>query len=169
MRDIEILARFLAFHFFADTYPGRMKAFLDRTFDVFNSRWSHYKPRIEEARSDFERGVDELLQILGDTVARNPGSRQFNRAIFEALIFFHSQERVRRALRSKRTRVKKAYDQLFASDSSFLKAVESDTAGAPNASTRLRVWAERLSRITGKSRTPWCFGLGVWLNSSSQP
>jgi hypothetical protein len=32
MRDIEILARFLAFRFFAETYPGRMKEFLDQTF-----------------------------------------------------------------------------------------------------------------------------------------
>jgi len=80
-------------------------------------------------------------------VARKPTSRQFNRAIFDALIFFHSQTRVRRALRLKRVRLKNAYQELFSPDSGFLKAVESDTAGAPNTSARLRIWAETLSRI----------------------
>jgi hypothetical protein len=49
MRDIEILARFLAFRFFADTYPGRMKELLDSTFETFNAQWSSYEPKIEAA------------------------------------------------------------------------------------------------------------------------
>jgi len=151
MRDIEILARFLAFRFFADTYPGRMKKFLDRTFDTFNTEWSSYKPRIEAAQLDFESGVTELIKVFGKSVARKPTSPQFNRAIFDALIFFHSQSRVRRALVSKRVRVKKAYEDLFSRGSGFLKAVESDTAGAPNTSARLRIWAKTLSGIAGQT------------------
>lgn len=150
MRDIEILARFLAFRFFSATYPGRMKQFLDSTFEAFNSDWKAYEPRIEGAKVDFERGVDELLRVFKENVARKPGSAQFNRAIFDALIFFHSQERVRSALRAKRARVKSAYERLFSPRSGFLKAVESDTAGAPNTSARLRIWGESLSRIAGE-------------------
>ncbi len=153
MRDIEIVARFLAFRFFADTYPGRMKAFLDNTFEAFNANWDSYKPQIETAKSDFESGVEELLRVFGDQLARKPTSAQFNRAIFDALIFFHSQPRVRNALHSKNesARVKKAYEELFSPDSGFVKAVESDTAGAPNTSARLRIWGEALSRIAGKT------------------
>lgn len=150
MRDIEILARFLAFRFFAEAYPGRMKAFLDDTFEKFNSGWDTYKVQVEAAKSDFELGVDELLEVFGDEVARKPTSTQFNRAIFDALIFFYSQESVRSALRSKQKRVKKAYENLFSTESGFLKAVESDTAGAPNTSTRLRVWGESLSKIANR-------------------
>jgi len=147
MRDIEILARFLAFRFFADVYPGRMKKFLDESFETFNKNWNDYKPKIEEAESDFEKGVNELLEVFGGSVARKPTSTQFNRAIFDALIFFHSQSSVRSALRTKRDRVKKAYEQLFLRDAGFLKAVESDTAGAPNTLARLRIWANTLSAI----------------------
>jgi hypothetical protein len=153
MRDTEILARFLAFRFFASTYPGRMKEFLDSTFGAFNKKWSYYRPKIEAAQSDFEAGVDELLKVFGDTIARKPTSRQFNRAIFDALIFFHSDPRLRGATRGKRTKVKKAYEALFAEDSAFLKAIESDTAGAPNTSARLRIWAKAMSRITGHTVT----------------
>jgi hypothetical protein len=151
MRDIEILARFLAFRFFSESYPGRMKAFLDMTFDKFNSDWDSYKPQIEAAKVDFERGLDELLAVFEDDVARKPSSTHFNRAIFDALIFFYSQPKVRRALRKKRGRVRSAYKNLFSPQSEFVKAVESDTAGAPNTSARLRIWCKAISRIAGQS------------------
>jgi hypothetical protein len=151
MRDTEILARFLAFRFFAEEYPGRMKKFLDTAFDTFNAKWAAYKPKVGAAQSDFDAGVDELLKVFGGTLARKPTSRQFNRAIFDALIFFHSDAGVRKALRPKRARVKKAYEGLFTADSTFLKAVESDTAGAPNTAARLRIWAATLSRIAGRT------------------
>jgi hypothetical protein len=151
MRDIEILARFIAFRFFAEEYPGRMKKFLDNTFDKFNKKWRDYEPHVSAAKNDFENGVDELIKVFGEKVARKPTSPQFNRAIFDALIFFHSQPAIRRALSSKRPQVKKAYDKLFGAGSNFLKAVESDTAGAPNTSARLRIWAAELSRIAGQT------------------
>jgi hypothetical protein len=154
MRDIEILARYLAFHFFADEYPGRMKAFLDRSFSTFNKSWSVYEPKVVRAVSDFEAGVKVLLEVFGEEgVARKPGSRQFNRAIFDALIYYHAQAGVRRALRGKAARARKAYMQLF-DDTGFLQAVESDTAGAPNTALRLRLWAAALSRVTGEAIKP---------------
>jgi uncharacterized protein DUF262 len=150
MRDIEILARFLAFRFFASEYPGRMKQFLDDTFEKFNAGWEQYKPKVEAAQKEFESGVDELMKVFGDDVARKPGSPQFNRAIFDALIFYHSQSRVRQALHSKKVSLRKAYKELFAPGSDFLKAVESDTAGAPNTGARLRIWGKAVSRIAGE-------------------
>jgi hypothetical protein len=151
MRDIEILARFIAFRFFAEEYPGRMKKFLDKTFDTFNQEWTSYAAKVDAAKSDFESGVNELIKVFGEKVARKPTSPQFNRAIFDALIFFYSQSNVRRALSSKRPQVRRAYDKLFSAGSKFLKAVESDTAGAPNTSARLRIWAAELSRIAGQT------------------
>jgi hypothetical protein len=154
MRDTEILARFLAFRFFAEKYPGRMKKFLDNTFEEFNDHWDDYKPKVEAALLDFEDGVDELINLFHENVARKPNSRQFNRAVFDALIYFHSQRGVRKALRSKSSDVRKAYQDLFAPTSEFLGAVESDTAGAPNTLARLSIWAKSLSRIAGHTFSP---------------
>jgi hypothetical protein len=151
MRDIEILARFLAFRFFAGEYPGRMKVFLDSAFDAFNQKWGEYEAKVNVAKDDFEKGVTELIKVFGDKVARKPTSPQFNRAIFDALIYFYSQSTVRSALSSKRSQVKKAYDKLFAGGSKFLTAIESDTAGAPNTSARLSIWAAELSHIAGQT------------------
>jgi hypothetical protein len=151
MRDIEILSRFLAFRFFASTYPGRMKAFLDETFKTFNDGWKKVRSEVEAATDDFEEGVAALLEVFDGDLAKKPNSVQFNRAVFDALIYFHSQERVRTALRSKKRELKRVYATLFSEDSDFLKAVESDTAGAPNTSNRLRLWGESISAIAGKT------------------
>jgi len=147
MRDIEILARFLAFRFFVSTYPGRMKKFLDNTFESFNVQWAAIETKVEAAIEDFEAGVTGLVDIFGDEIARKPDSRQFNRAIFDVLIYFHSQDRIRRAVQNRRAAIRKAYDSLFASDTGFLEAVESDTAGAPNTAKRLQLWASALSKV----------------------
>ena len=149
MRDIEILARFLAFRFYAKEYPGRMKHFLDDTFGAFNAKWKKSEIPVLGAEDDFEAGIAELLRIFGSSIARKPGSSQFNRAIFDALIFFHSQGKIRKALKNKRKALLAAYNNLFTEGSAFLKAVESDTAGAPNTAARLSLWAECLTRVGG--------------------
>jgi hypothetical protein len=151
MRDIEVLARFLAFRFYAKSYPGRMKAFLDAAFEQFNSDWKSHRSQVEGAKIDFENGVTELVATFGDGLARKPESTQFNRAIFDALIYFHSQPGIRKALKGKRARVRKIYNNLFAEGSEFLKAVESDTAGAPNTLSRLSLWGQALSKVAGQT------------------
>lgn len=153
MRDIEILARFLAFRFFASAYPGRMKKFLDHSFDEFNKNWGKFKPKVVQAIQQFEEGVTALHVVFGDSVARKPGSRQFNRAIFDALIFFASQPSISSATKTKAAAAKKAYEQLFAPNAGFAKAVESDTAGSPNTAARFNLWAIALSKIIGKPVT----------------
>lgn len=154
MRDTEILARFLSFHFFANAYPGRMKEFLDKSFEKLNNSWPDHEANIQDAVANFESGVSELQKIFGPRLARKPGSPQFNRAIFDALIYFHSQDTVRVALGKREQAVLSAYDSLFIEGSPFLKAIESDTAGAPNTATRFRLWAEALSSIVGETLSP---------------
>jgi Protein of unknown function DUF262 len=148
MRDVEILGRFLAFRFFATIYPGRMKRFLDESFSTFNASWGAYEPKVRKAIVDFDEGVKFLLDVFGGDVARKPASSQFNRAIFDALIYYFSQQPIRNAATKKKAQVRKAYDALFKNeDSAFLKAVESDTAGSPNTLARLQIWAKSLAPI----------------------
>jgi hypothetical protein len=127
-----------------------MKEFLDDTFKIFNKKWTEYEEEIDSAKAEFERGIEDLIKIFGHDLARKPTSLQFNRAIFDALIYFQSDPEVRKALREKRALVKKAYVNLFSPESAFSKAIESDTAGAPNTSARLRIWADVISKIAGR-------------------
>jgi hypothetical protein len=114
-----------------------------------NSNWIAQRERVDAARTDFDEGIKELYQIFGTEIARKPDSSQFNRAIFDALIFYHSQPEIRKAVKSKRATVKKAYSELFAPGSEFARSIESDTAGTPNTQARLRIWGETLTKIAG--------------------
>ena len=119
-----------------------------------NNSWPEQEANIQNAVASFESGVSALQKIFGPRLARKPGSPQFNRAIFDALIYFHSQDTVRVALVEREHEVSSAYDSLFMEGSPFLKAIESDTAGAPNTATRFRLWADALSFIVGETLSP---------------
>ncbi len=148
MRDVEILARFIAFRFFGTTYPGRMKKFLDESFAEFNSDWNDYQAQVEGAVDDFDEGLKQLLELFDGKPARKPDSSQFNRAIFDALIHYQAEGKIRNAVGKKKTAMAKAYASLFSKGSKFAKAIESDTAGAPNTYTRFGVWGMALRKVT---------------------
>lgn len=148
MRDVEILARHIAFKLFASTYPGRMKRFLDDTFRSLNKSWKRRESEVGEVVAEFNAGLAALLGVFGRDLARKPTSRQFNRAIFDALVHFHSQRGIRTALAGKDAEVRAAYDGLFADGSEFATSIESDTASPHNTAARLRLWAEALADIT---------------------
>lgn len=151
MRDAEILARFVAFRLFPDEYRGRMKPFLDMTFDKLNTQWDSKREEIEGWVEQFEAGLEDLNKIFDGKPARKPSSRAFNRAIFDALIYYHSDPEVRRSLEGKEAQVFDAYNSLFEDGSDFSAAIESDTAGRPHTFTRFSAWAKKLSEIAGAS------------------
>ena len=56
---------------------------------------------------------------------------------------------MRDALAGKDQEILEAYNNLFASARNFVDAVESDTAGSPNTSTRFRLWGDSLRHLIG--------------------
>jgi hypothetical protein len=151
MRDTEILARYLSFYFFAMDYPGRMKDFLDSSFEKLNKSWDDNEIALKDAVTNFELGISELNRVFGSSLARKPGSPQFNRAIFDVLIYYHSKQEIRESLKNKDEELAAGFSGLFDEGSDFSSAIESDTAGTPNTFTRIRIWAETLSSILGFS------------------
>ncbi|MBI6897909.1 DUF262 domain-containing protein [Pseudomonas putida] len=140
MRDVEILVRFLGFHFFLSIYPGRMKDFLDQTCDRMNSSWGIDGASIKEAIGEFNAATSALIEIFGvDRVARKIDSKSFNRAIFDGLVFYAANPVIRQAMLSRPQAVREAFGSVVV-DSEFLAAIESDTAGIPNTSLRLNLW-----------------------------
>lgn len=147
MRDVEILSRYIAFRFLSQSYTGRMKDFLDFCFRTMNAGWTENRGAVEAAVQDFDNGLVELLLTFDGRPARKPNSPQFNRAIFDALIYFHANAEVRAAASLKRPELKNAYNSLFAPGSRFSVAVESDTAGKPNTLARFQEWARCLNEV----------------------
>jgi hypothetical protein len=144
MRDVELLVRFLAFHFYLPTYPGRMKDFLDQTCERLNDEWPNRHEAVNSAIAKFNAGAEVLIDTLGlDFVARKQNSKSFNRAIFDALIFYSADDRIREKMLENPEAVCVAYREISA-DPAFLEASESDTAGVPHTLARLSLWGERL-------------------------
>ncbi len=148
MRDIEVLSRHLAFRFRLSEYQGRMKKFLDSTFEAFNADWATWKPKLVSALADFEAGVTALEQIFGPKVGRKPNSRLFNRAAFDFLAFYAQDSEVRESMIEKRQEVVQAFDELF-DNADFKEAIERDTAGVPNTVLRMATWGETLGTVLG--------------------
>jgi hypothetical protein len=145
MRDVELLARYLAFRLYLTDYRGRMRRFLDKTFERLNSEWSIKEAEVSECVRGFEEAVAVLIEVLGEKkVARKPGSRSFNRAIFDALVFYASDSRIRDQLRAHSEQVCEAYGALF-EYADFTNAIERDTAGLSNTVLRLQKCGQALA------------------------
>lgn len=159
MRDVELLARFMAFRFFLREYPGRMKRFLDNSFEKLNRRWATLgeddgkvaEVEAAEAITSFEAAVEVLRSIFGDNeVARKPGSRPFNRALFDLLVFYAQDPHIRAQMEANPNAVRRAYERLF-TDTTFVSAVDRDTAGLPNTAVRLGTWGQELQKALNTS------------------
>lgn len=151
MRDVELLVRFLGFHLFLSDYNGRMKDFLDNTCERLNESWGDLQPKIDAAIATFNTAADELIRVFGnDSVARKAGSKSFNRAIFDALIFYAADDQIREAIAGNQAAVRSAYNEII-QDQVFLEAAESDTAGVPNTLARLQLWGLKLRDRLGIS------------------
>lgn len=148
MRDVELLARFLAFHFFLRDYQGRLKAFIDQAFSTLNRDWSAMESTVMDACDQFEQAIEALNVIFPGGVARKPGSRQLNRAVLDALLFYATMPEIRLAMSKKAKQVAASYERLF-DNRAFAAAVERDTAGVDSTAKRLGLWGEELRKITG--------------------
>jgi hypothetical protein len=149
MRDVELMVRYLAYRRFLSKYTGRMKEFLDYTCISLNETWVVEEASVRDDLEQFDSGVDILIRIFeNESLARKPGSRSFNRAIFDVLIFYAADKDIREAMDSNTEYVRQLYDRCL-EDQSFVDAVESDTAGIPHTFDRLSKWGEGLRAALG--------------------
>jgi hypothetical protein len=150
MRDVELLARYLSYRRFLGSYVGRIKEFIDQTCTKLNETWAANEHSVRDDINQFNSGIDSLMSIFGEDIARKPGSKSFNRAIFDALIFYASDKDIRDAMNEKAQEMRDLYISCF-EDETFAEAIESDTAGIPHTFSRLSIWGERLRTTLGIS------------------
>ncbi|TRW18073.1 GmrSD restriction endonuclease domain-containing protein [Glacieibacterium frigidum] len=149
MRDVELLVRYLSFRRFLAEYGGRMKEFLDNCCASLNEHWNRDQNSVYRNLGDFDAGLDILFEVFGDNLlARKIGSKSFNRAIFDVLIFYATDQIIREAMLSNRETVLETYNQCL-SNQAFLESVESDTAGIPHTYDRLAIWGTALRAALG--------------------
>jgi hypothetical protein len=112
MRDVELLVRYLYIRRYLPDYGGRMKSFLDKSCERMNSDWKDIRQDVEKDLDNFGEGVRVLFSVFGeDEIARKEDSYSFNRAIFDALIYYAADQKTRSAMAKRKAAVKSAYSK----------------------------------------------------------
>jgi Protein of unknown function DUF262 len=156
MRDVELLLRYFAFkHFLAD-YRGNLKAFLDEVCDKLNERWESDSADLEQDAHACELAIETTYAIFDDGAFRRWNGdhyeRRFNRAVYDAMVFYLDDEEVAERAMDRDDQVRQAFEGLSQQDEEFdlsLHAVQVIPGGE-----------------SGNPAGPW-FGnqLGLWLTN----
>jgi Protein of unknown function DUF262 len=152
MRDVELLIRYLSFQYFLKEYRGNLKSFLDSTCDKLNKDWENFKQNVEESLNNFEEAVNFLIEIFGITnFSRIWLSREgkyqnrLNRAIFDVMIFYFSDIRVRDIAKNKKPEIEKAFQDLCSLRPEFVSSVERTSKNIQETFIRFSLWGGYLS------------------------
>jgi len=151
MRDVELLLRYVAFHYFLSKYRGNLKAFLDMTCEELNKNWKKKASDIEDTVTQFESAVQTSINIFGEkNVSRlwlsssNTYRSQFNRAILDVMVFYFSDEIIRQSAEENKVAVEDAFKELCSSNSGFREAIEGTTKNIRETHIRLSLWGRAL-------------------------
>ena len=156
MRDVELLVRYLAFQNFMHEYAGDLKRFLDESCEKLNYSWDAVKDIIFRQTNEFEAATNAAIEIFGENdVARKPedvgGRRSFNRAIFDVIVFYFSDEEIRLAASRSAQQVRTAFNQLWETTPEFVRSVETTTKSIAATFDRYSIWGRTLQEAIGQN------------------
>lgn len=162
MRDVEILTRFFAFHFYADKYKGSMQSFLDMTCEKLNKSFAEKENEIIAALSAFNSAVSITIQIFSNDHAfrKYKGGKyepKYNRAVIDIMLYYFSQLEDSLFILKRGKIICNQFEELCTSDRSFIAALESTTKSLSATHYRFRKWGEILAKITNE---PFCIPKG---------
>ncbi|MBD2629764.1 DUF262 domain-containing protein [Trichormus variabilis] len=153
MRDVDLLLRYVGFHYFLSEYRGNLKAFLDRTCERLNKDWDNRHNDIENVADEFENAVQTTINIFGEKnfsriwlTDSNKYKGHFNRAILDVMVFYFSDEIIRQSAEENKQEVEEAFQQLC-SNNQFIEGVERTTNNIHETYNRLRLWGESLLEV----------------------
>lgn len=154
MRDVEVLLRYLAFSFFITEYRGNLKKFLDDTCDKMNKAWPERKNEVDEKISELEYLIADSGSIFRpENVGRKWTGKKFetdfNRAVFDVISFYFSNDKIRSAALKKNDDVLQSFKYLCENNNKFRNSIESTTKSMNSTSSRLNLWGEELRRVLG--------------------
>ncbi|UWZ85968.1 DUF262 domain-containing protein [Occallatibacter riparius] len=151
MRDAELLVRYYAFTHFLQFYRGNLKDFLDYTCLRMNEGWREMETTVRYGVEWLSDAIDTTFAVFGSEHAfRKWDGRhfetRFNRAIFDIMVFYFRDARVRAAAIEAAPDVVDGFKDLC-TNVEFLRSVESTTKSLAATQLRLNRWGDRLSTI----------------------
>lgn len=154
MRDVELLLRYVAFHYFLSEYRGNLKAFLDMTCKTLNQKWEQVNNDVENIVNEFDNAVQTTINIFGEPnfsrmwLSKDQIYRtRFNKAILDVMVFYFSDEIIRECAEQNKPEIEAAFKKLCSSNSKFREGVEGTTKNIRETYNRLRLWGETLLEV----------------------
>ncbi|MEI7376341.1 DUF262 domain-containing protein [Dickeya chrysanthemi] len=150
MRDSELILRYLSYDISLDKYAGSLKGFLDNVVLTFENNWEDMKEIADISLQRLNIAFSTAEKIFGKDsfkkwTEEGKYERTINRAIFDSIIRFFSQEE----LHEKYIDNSKAIIESFKAvclDSKFKEAVEKTTKTKIAVDNRLDIWGEELAK-----------------------
>lgn len=149
MRDVELLVRFYAFHFFIDLYNGNLKWFMDMTCLTLNQKWKDERTLIESAADDMDAAIEVTFELFGNEGAfrKWEGDKyqaRRNRAVFDIMVFYFSKKDIRSRSIERKEQVVEAFRTLC-DNPEFVRTLEATTKSITATQLRLAAWGNALS------------------------
>ncbi len=152
MRDVELLVRLFAFDRFLPDHSGNLKSLLDHTCEALNDAWTEEEEEIVDTARRCEQGIDAVLEIFGEQAFRRWSGdryqRPFNRAVFDALMFYAKDTEVAVAMVENGPAIAKAFQDLC-DESRFAESISTTTKSIEAIELRIRRWGETLQPLIG--------------------
>jgi hypothetical protein len=151
MRDAELLVRYFAFRNFLTEYRGNLKGFLDYTCKALNASWGKREDELKAQADDLQSAIDATFKIFGreNSFRKWDGDRyegRFNRAIFDVMVFYFLNKRVRKHAIEARKKVQLDFKRLCTSNRDFSRFIETSTKSLEATGGRLNIWGSTLKR-----------------------
>lgn len=141
MRDVELLIRFISFKLFLGNYSGNLKIFVDNTCIELNKHWKTRETEIKALCETLRSSINVINDIFGQNAFRKfiPDQEifeyRFNRAIFDILTYYLSQEQIATAIVTNKTQFVEGFKELF-NNNEFNRSIETTTKSIGSVKTR---------------------------------
>lgn len=150
MRDSELVLRFIAFEKFLPHYDGNFKRFLDLTTEYFEEQWPAKQAEVDEILGRLDGALICTREIFGSDAFKKwiggKYERVMNRAVFDCIVRFFSDDSVATASLAAKADVENAFKRLC-SDGAFKDAIEQTTKSRASTFARIQMWGTTLAGV----------------------
>jgi hypothetical protein len=149
MRDSELLTRFFSFKYFLEKYDGNLSEFMDESTESLNSMWDEEEDKIKESLNNFKNGCSFIKKVFEEGACKkwlgDKYETRFNRAIFDALMYYFSDKEILEACSGKENAIENAFKQLCTNNNKFVESISSTTKKVSAVYNRISLWGNALS------------------------
>lgn len=153
MRDNELVLRYFSFKTRIQEYGGNFKVFLDKTTAFYNKNWSQWQQYLEEQKGELEHAIKATFLIFGKSAFQvyegTSYTGRFNRAVFDIMVFYFSEPRLREAALAAGPITEKTFREYCVKNDEFRNSFSVNTKETSNLYLRLSTWGDGLSQSLG--------------------